>query len=138
MTGSENHDCSRGKEFEMISDTLDRFDKHIERQTAALEKIAEHSAIVSGHEKRLDSVEHDMNAEPGGLFSRIREIELWKARTEKEQEIDQENHSFWLNVKKNLAPYVIGLVFFTIYLMDKYNVILLLNKLWKEFKSTAG
>ena len=144
--------CPNTPQLGYVRDALSRLEKFSERQALAMEEIARNSVLVSKHEKQLDQ-NSDNTRE---LFLRMREVEQNKAPLgyveslekrirliEKEHDIEEgvesaleqkEDDSFWTNVKRMSAPYVLPTAIMIIYVLDKFNIPQNVAKIVKEIK----
>jgi hypothetical protein len=63
--------AEHGFQMERHGEILDRLERHSERQTTALEQIAEQGAIVKSHEKRLDEHREEIDI----IFNKHRKLD---------------------------------------------------------------
>lgn len=147
-------DCGQTQTFAQIEATLRRLDAHGERTAVALEHIAEQGAMVAGHEKRLDK--HDLDFRE--MFNRINdqsrlekveakvhELEKKLAGEEAAEELEAQiqarieaddtiKKKFWTDVKVRMITPATAVLFFAIWLIDKWDLVLKLKMLMAEFK----
>jgi hypothetical protein len=152
--GSQEHsiaDCPQAATLQHHTDTmghhgeiLDRLERHSERQTLALEQIAEQGAIVKTHEKRIDR--HDVMfdeifrkargcaSDIDTVSHRVSVIELTHATEAGESRAEIDGSKFWDNVKIQLVPCVLVTILYLLWLIDKFGVIENIVKYFREMK----
>lgn len=136
-------ECPQNPTLEHIVKTLDRFALQGERTASALEEIAAQGVAVANHEKRLDK--HDLDFRE--LFSRVNDqarldmvesrvasLELKHAKEAGIEEVEVEQKKFWAGIKTQLVPYIPMLALFTLYVLDRFGLVLKVLELWQKFK----
>lgn len=136
--------CPQNPVINNLVDTLRKLEKHSERTTTALETIAAQGERVNGHDYRLDKIDkvQEQNDKKFGILfdrtlavdERVTRIELSRAKHAGMEIVETRNAKFWNSIKKNMSPYVVGIVIIFFYLIDKYDIPQKLVALVKEIK----
>jgi uncharacterized coiled-coil protein SlyX len=133
-------DCPQVPTLQMFGETLRRLEAHSERQTFALETIAEQGATIKAQGSAITQINHDLNEVFGQvrhLDDRLRHIEIDGSKNldkrvieletahAREQGIDYvygEKKKFWTAIKIQLAQSVVVGIFIIVWTIDKFNI----------------
>lgn len=136
--------CPQNPVINNLVDTLRKLEKHSERTTTALETIAAQGERVNGHDYRLDKIDkvQEQNDKKFDiLFDRtvnlddeIHKIKESRAKHAGMEIVQTRNDKFWDAIKKHMAPYIVGVVIFVLYVADKYDIPQKIVALIKEIK----
>lgn len=117
--------------------TIARLDANYERVAEALERIAEQGALVLGLRKDIDRHEDALEE----IFPRLRNIEARHAEEDGAQKVkkevfeeEKEKGRFWTRAKIELVQPGILLIFFFLWLLDKFGIFVWLAE---QFHSMA-
>jgi hypothetical protein len=123
-------DCPHNETFRHIGETLGRLDRHTERTAIAMEEMAAQGAILKNHEARLNVHEKDIDE----AFERIRVVERKHDKEDGIQVVKKQRAKFWDGIKQQTTPYAFTVLFFVLWLADRFNVFQFFCRMFKEMK----
>lgn len=103
---------------------IERLERDYDRVAGALEKIAEQGALVVGLRNDVDRHEEAFDE----IFPRLRKIEEKHAHEEGAEEVVKEKAKFWTLAKIQLLQPGLLMIFFILWLLDKFGAITWLAK----------
>ncbi len=100
------------------------------RTYEVLSVISEQGAQIQSLIMRADCAQNDMDQ----AFRAIRRIDLRHAREDGADKVETEQKAFWAGMRQRSTPFVFTLLFFLLWLGDKFNVVQFFAKMFKEMK----
>jgi hypothetical protein len=95
-----------------------------------LSVISEQGAQLRSITSRVDDNERDLQI----AFKSIRRIDLRHAHEDGAEDIVKEHSQFWNGIKQQSTPYAFTVLFFVLWLADKFNVIQFFAGMFKQMK----